>query len=342
MLLLTYVIIRGGVNMSINYAILGILSYKPMTGYDLKKIIQDSAFMHWSGNNNQIYKALTELFDEGLVTNVVKHQESSPTKKIYEITSEGLAALKEWVLFPAESSEIKKPFLIHLAWSKQLNTSELNALIDEYENQVKMQLLMEQNNKQDKNLLPSRTALETTIWNFIKDNIKRTYENELIWIQDLRRAIANIPNENDLTKNANIKVSEGEEKRDGIMKYIVNGNNEISYVHYNDSEVKLEIERNILDIISALAENNTQFVIIDSETLSKNFLELKKGLLGSLLQKFTMYHIKAAIVIKDLDSLRSEFRESIVESSKHDILKLFTNIKDAEKWFISLKQKGEF
>lgn len=111
--------------MLINYAILGILSYKSMAGYDLKKIIQDSAFMYWSGNNNQIYKSLTELLDKGLVTSVVKHQESSPTKKIYKITSEGLAALKEWVLSPLEPSEIKKPFLIHLAWSKQLNTSEL-------------------------------------------------------------------------------------------------------------------------------------------------------------------------------------------------------------------------
>ena len=67
--------------MSINFAILGILSYKPMTGYDLKKIIQDSTFMPWSGNNNQIYRSLTKLLDEGLVTNEVLHQESSPTKR---------------------------------------------------------------------------------------------------------------------------------------------------------------------------------------------------------------------------------------------------------------------
>lgn len=341
MLLLTYVINEGGCIMSINYAILGILSYKPMTGYDLKKVIQDSAFMHWSGNNNQIYKSLTELHDKGLVTNVVKHQESSPTKKIYEITSEGLAALKEWVLSPAEPSEIKKPFLVQLAWSKQLNTSELNTIIDEYENQVKMQLLMEQRNKQDTNFLPDRTALETTILGFINDNIRRTYENELTWIQDLRSAIANIPNENDVTGNANIKVTGQEEKSLGVMKYTVNSNNEISYIYFNDTETKLETERNILDIIAALAESNTQFVLLDSETLSKNFFELKKGLLSNLLQKFTMYHIKAAIVIKDMNSLSSEFRTSIAESGKHDVLRIFTSIKAAEKWFLNLKQMGE-
>lgn len=328
--------------MSINYAILGILSYKSMTGYDLKKIIQDSAFMHWSGNNNQIYKSLTELLDKGLVANVVKHQESSPTKKIYTITSEGLAALKEWVLSPSEPSEIKKPFLVQLAWSKQLNTSELNMLLDGYENQVKMQLLMGQSNKKDTNFLPDRTALEATIWSFINNNIRRTYENELEWIQDLRNAIASISNENDVAENVNTKVTGQEEKSDGIMKYTVNRNNKISYVHFNDSETKLETERNILDIITALAENDTQFVLFDSETLSKDFLELKKELVGTLLQKFAMYHIKSAIVIKDVNSLKSEFRDSIAESRKHDVLRLFTNIADAEKWFLSLKQKGEF
>ncbi|HYE11879.1 MAG TPA: DUF4180 domain-containing protein [Patescibacteria group bacterium] len=328
--------------MSINYAILGILSYKSMTGYDLKKIIQESSFMHWSGNNNQIYKALTELLNRGLVTNVVKHQESSPTKKIYTITGEGLAALKEWVLSPAEPSEIKKPFLVQLAWSKQLNTSELNMLLDGYENQVKIQLLMEQSNQHDTDFLLDRTALETTIWSFINDNIRRTYENELRWIQDLRSAIATIPNENDVFENANMKVTHQEEKSDGIMKYSLKSNNQISYVHFDNSETKLETERNILDIITALAENNTQFVLFDSETLSKDFLELKKGLVGTMLQKFTMYHIKSAIVIKDKSSLKSKFRDSVVESGKHDVLRLFTDIADAEKWFLSLKQNGAF
>lgn len=324
--------------MSINYAILGMLSYKSMTGYDLKKIIQDSAFMYWSGNNNQIYKALTELLDKGLVTNEVMHQESLPTKKIYTITNEGLSALKEWVLSQSEPSEMKKPFLVQLACSKQLNTNELKDMIDGYENQVKMQLIMAQSNRQDTDFLLGGTALETTIWNLISDNIRRTYENELGWIEDLRRAIENIPNENDETKNI-IGIIQ-EEKYYEIMKYSFINNNEISYVHFNDSKTKLNSERNILDVITALAENNTQFVLFDIETLSKDFLELKKGLVGNMLQKFTLYHIKSAIIIKDKNSLKSEFRDSIVESGKQGILKLFTSTQDAEKWLLSLKQKG--
>jgi DNA-binding PadR family transcriptional regulator len=328
--------------MSINYAILGMLSYKSMTGYDLKKIIQDSDFMPWSGNNNQIYKSLTELLDKGLVTNVVKHQESLPTKKIYTVTSEGLSALKEWVLSPSELSEMKKPFLIQLACSKQLNTNELKTLIDGYESQVKLQLVMAQNNRQDTDFLSGGPVLEKTIWNFISNNIRRTYENELEWIQDLRRAIVNTPNENDKNEKINMKETFKEEKSDGIMKYKFIRNNGLNYVHFNDSNTKLETERNILEVITALAENNTQFVLFDSETLSKDFLWLKKGLVGTMLQKFTMYHINSAIIIKDKDSLKGEFRDSIAESGKHGVLKLFTSIADAEKWFMGLKQKGEF
>jgi DNA-binding PadR family transcriptional regulator len=66
MLLITYV--KEGLKMLINNAILGLLSYRPMTGYEIKKIIQDSSYMHWSGNNNQIYKALLELAEDGFVT----------------------------------------------------------------------------------------------------------------------------------------------------------------------------------------------------------------------------------------------------------------------------------
>ncbi|MFZ3110044.1 MAG: hypothetical protein WA234_05080 [Rectinemataceae bacterium] len=44
--------------MSIRYAILGFLSWKPFAGYDLKKLLSNSLSFHWSGNNNQVYGTL--------------------------------------------------------------------------------------------------------------------------------------------------------------------------------------------------------------------------------------------------------------------------------------------
>ena len=58
--------------MSIKLAILGMLSWKSSTGYELKKIFEDSSFMYWSGNNNQIYKALLNVKRQILANSNVK------------------------------------------------------------------------------------------------------------------------------------------------------------------------------------------------------------------------------------------------------------------------------
>lgn len=172
--------------MSINYAILGILSSKSLTGYDLKKIIQESSFMHWSGNNNQIYKALVELLDEGLVTSEVQHQESSPTKKIYTITEAGLAELKKWVLSSTESPEFKKTFLVQLAWANQLSSDELDTLLSGYENEINQQIILHQEKKRRDTFSPARNSREVYLWDMIHDNIISSYQNELSWVQKLR------------------------------------------------------------------------------------------------------------------------------------------------------------
>ena len=59
--------------MNIRYAILGFLSWKPLSGYDLKKMFVESVFIYWSGNNNQIYKELIQLTREEMVTNEIKN-----------------------------------------------------------------------------------------------------------------------------------------------------------------------------------------------------------------------------------------------------------------------------
>ena len=86
-----------GCAMSIKYAILGLLSWKSLSGYDLKKMIADSAALYWSGNNNQIYKTLVQLLDEELVTSEVHYQENLPPRKVYTINEKGQDELKKWV-----------------------------------------------------------------------------------------------------------------------------------------------------------------------------------------------------------------------------------------------------
>lgn len=175
--------------MSIKYAILGLLSWKPSTGYDLKKVFEESSVMYWSGNNNQIYKSLVQLLDEGLVTNEVLHQESAPSKKLYAITDKGAAALKEWVLSVPELPEFKKTFLVQLAWADQLDGEELDGLLSRYENEVRMQLLMQQEKVRRGVNSPKRTDREVYLWDMISENIISAYKNELDWINNVRKGL---------------------------------------------------------------------------------------------------------------------------------------------------------
>ncbi len=173
--------------MSIQYAILGFLSWRPATGYDLKKQFEESTFMYWSGNNNQIYKSLLALQEEGLVKNETIHQEGAPSKKVYTITMEGMEKLKSWVMTSPEAPEFRKPFLVRLAWADQLSDPELAQLLSEYESEVQLQLVTHQELKRRGIPSPNRTPRETLIWNRITDNLISSYQNELDWIRAITK-----------------------------------------------------------------------------------------------------------------------------------------------------------
>lgn len=177
--------------MSIKHAILGILSRLPLTGYDLKKIMQDSAYMPWSGNNNQIYKALVELLEEGCLTNEVRHQASAPSKKIYTITDRGLAELKQWALATPEPPEFRKMILIQLAGSEQLSDEELRGLLGGYEEELRTMLLFQEEKHQRENAsLEAGTARSALIRDMIHANVMAFYRQEQHWAQELRGRLA--------------------------------------------------------------------------------------------------------------------------------------------------------
>jgi len=190
--------------MSIEYAILGLLSWRPLAGYDIKKMFAGSAAFYWSGNNNQIYTALVKLHENGLVTREIEIQEDSPSRKIYSITAKGQTELKNWLRSEPEPPELKNTFLVQLAWADQLGSEELDMLLEKYEAEVQMQVSMLQTQKQQKNISPSgkvrdayinaslaRTPREVVLWTMIQENSISFYENELKWVRKLRKQLAN-------------------------------------------------------------------------------------------------------------------------------------------------------
>jgi DNA-binding PadR family transcriptional regulator len=189
--------------MTIEYAILGLLSWRPLTGYDIKKMFAGSTALYWSGNNNQIYTTLVKLHENGLVSREVELHADSPSRKIYSITARGQAELMKWLLGETEPPQLKNSFLIKLAWADQLSTQELDALCAQYEADMQIQLAMLQTQKQQKNISPAgiprnayvnvalaRTPREAVLWNMIQENWISFYENELKWVRRLRKQLS--------------------------------------------------------------------------------------------------------------------------------------------------------
>ena len=189
--------------MDIQYAILGYLSWRPFSGYDLKKLISESDLFYWSGNNNQIYNTLVDLHRRGLVSQEVQLQESLPAKKVYTLTAAGRAELVRQMQAAPELPEYHNHFLIQLAWAADLSPKEIDTLLASYEEEIAVQFRMRQvqagvqpvadPGPKDRQTVPNRTARERFLWQKISENLLAQYEHELEWVRMVRAELSASP-----------------------------------------------------------------------------------------------------------------------------------------------------
>ena len=79
------------------YSILGMLSIAPMSGYDIKKRIEESISNFWTESYGQIYPILKSLVAEKLVTKTVEKGSGKPDRHVYALTELGREELQRWL-----------------------------------------------------------------------------------------------------------------------------------------------------------------------------------------------------------------------------------------------------
>jgi PadR family transcriptional regulator AphA len=78
------------------HVILGMLSWRPMSGYDVKSIADNSTRFFWATSYGQIYPELQLLADAGLVEG--KPEPGSARRRtVYSLTRAGRRALRDWL-----------------------------------------------------------------------------------------------------------------------------------------------------------------------------------------------------------------------------------------------------
>ena len=81
--------------MSLRHAVLGLLSERPASGYDLMKLFESSLSNVWSATQSQVYGELGKLAAAGLLT---VSAEGPRGRKEYAVTEAGRAELRHWLV----------------------------------------------------------------------------------------------------------------------------------------------------------------------------------------------------------------------------------------------------
>lgn len=125
--------------MSLQFALLGVLSNHSMTGYEMKKLFDHSIGNFWPAQLSQIYRELAALEKKAWVSSVIEPQQDRPDKKIYSITGEGKAAFQAWMQeFPEWlSKETRDEFLVRLFFGAEIGKDGLLKQMRRYLSQKK-------------------------------------------------------------------------------------------------------------------------------------------------------------------------------------------------------------
>ena len=102
--------------MSLRFALLALLSSRPMTGYDLSKQFSQSVAHVWHAPDSQIYPELNRMERDGLLEAAVVRWGPKGTKKEYHVTDAGLAAFREWMDSPLEIRRQRDPAYLKAAY----------------------------------------------------------------------------------------------------------------------------------------------------------------------------------------------------------------------------------
>ena len=96
------------------YAVMGVLSICPGSGYDIKKFMECSTSNFWSESYGQIYPILKQLEQEGSATHHAEKQEGKPEKYIYTLTKQGKEGLRDWLSESVDSAVERNELLLKL------------------------------------------------------------------------------------------------------------------------------------------------------------------------------------------------------------------------------------
>lgn len=116
----------------LEYIVLGVLMDQPLTGYDVKKVIERGVGVFYKASYGSLYPILNRQAEKGHLT-VIEQAQGNRQKKLYEITPQGREAFFTWLRSPISAKDSADSHLAKVYFFDQLPPAEAEAQLLAYE-----------------------------------------------------------------------------------------------------------------------------------------------------------------------------------------------------------------
>ena len=95
------------------YAVLGLLTMQPRSGYDIKRFVESTISHFWHESYRWIYTTLDQLEADGFVTGRTEDR-GERERVVYRIASKGRRALQDWLSEPPTQLRVRDELLLKI------------------------------------------------------------------------------------------------------------------------------------------------------------------------------------------------------------------------------------
>lgn len=170
--------------MRLRHAILGLLSHRPQSGYDLNRAFSSSIVYFWYADQSQIYRTLDRLETDGAISTRVIPQSGRPDRRVHSLTESGRAELDAWLASPLEPQAVKDPLLARVFFAARLGHERVDELLAEAEERFRLE--KEALEAIDIDVVDLDTALKAAVLRYGIDGAK----TQLEWVARTQRTVA--------------------------------------------------------------------------------------------------------------------------------------------------------
>ncbi|NBD24008.1 PadR family transcriptional regulator [Paenibacillus glycinis] len=105
--------------------ILGLLHRQPLSGYEIKQMLEMPLSFFFDASFGTIYPTLAKLEAQGYILKESVIQESRPNKNVYSLTEAGRAQFQAYLESPVEKDSYRSDFMVRMFFGEHMDHDTL-------------------------------------------------------------------------------------------------------------------------------------------------------------------------------------------------------------------------